>query len=147
MDVRKLTPFLSVSPQITAADVGTAAAMGFKTIICNRPANESEDQPDLAEIEKACELKGIVWHHQPVISGQITDEDVDAFAAYMAQVQGPVLAFCRSGARCTSLWALSEAANMAADSLLETAKSAGYDLTGLRPRLEAENLEKSSSKH
>ena len=84
MDVRKLTPFLSVSPQITAADVGTAATMGFKTIICNRPANESEDQPDLAEIEKACELKGIAWHHQPVISGQITDEDVDAFAAYMA---------------------------------------------------------------
>lgn len=142
MDVRKLTPFLSVSPQITATDVGTVASMGFKTIICNRPANESEDQPDLAEIQKACELEGIVWLHQPVISGKITDEDVDAFDDHLNQVEGPVLAFCRSGTRCTSLWALAEAAHMTADSLLETAKSAGYDLSGLRPRLEARSLEK-----
>lgn len=145
MDVRKLTPFLSVSPQITATDVGTAASMGFKTIICNRPANESEDQPDLAEIQKACELEGIVWLHQPVISGKITDEDVDAFDDHLNQVEGPVLAFCRSGTRCTSLWALAEAAHMTADSLLETAKSAGYDLSGLRPRLEARSLEKKSN--
>ncbi len=58
MDVRKLTPFLSVSPQIAVEDVGIAASMGFKTIVCNRPANESDDQPDLNDIAAACEAIG-----------------------------------------------------------------------------------------
>ena len=137
MDVRKLTPFLSVSPQIAVEDVGIAASMGFKTIVCNRPANESDDQPDLNDIAAACEGLGITYHHQPVISGNITDEDVLAFGAFMAEAQGPVLAFCRTGTRCTTLWALSESSHLDAATLLSTAKDAGYDLSGLGPRIEA----------
>ena len=137
MDLRKLTPFLSVSAQITAEDVGIAASMGFKTLICNRPENESEDQPEMQGIIDACEREGLAWHYQPVISGKVTDENAAEFGNLLKEVQGPVLAFCRTGTRCTTLWALSESHHLDTSTVLETAKQAGYDLAGLRPRLEA----------
>lgn len=145
MDLRKLTPFLSVSPQITAEEVGIAASMGFKTLICNRPENESEDQPEMQSIIDACERQGMAWHYQPVISGKVTDENAVNFGNLLKEVQGPVLAFCRTGTRCTTLWALSESHHLDVNAVLDTAKQAGYDLAGLRPRLEANH--KASNPH
>lgn len=137
MEIHQLTPFLSVSPQINAADVGLAAAKGFKSILCNRPEHESQDQPDMAEIQAAAERHGLAWHYQPVISGQITDEDVAQFQELMNNLQGPVLAFCRTGTRCCTLWALSEAHHLDADAILKAASQAGYDLSAQRERLQA----------
>ena len=48
MEIKRISPFLSVSPQIYAADIQRLAEQGFKTIINNRPDNESDDQPVLA---------------------------------------------------------------------------------------------------
>ena len=59
MDIHQLTPFISVCPQITAADVGLAASLGFKGIISNRPDGESEDQPANDAIRQACERHGL----------------------------------------------------------------------------------------
>ena len=137
MDIRQISHSLSVSPQISIQDVAIAAEMGFKSIICNRPANETEDQPDLDEIASACKKQGIAYHHQPVISGQITDQDVDAFEALFAGAEGPVLAFCRTGTRCATLWLLSESKHQDTQTLLATAKAAGYDLSNLVPRIQA----------
>lgn len=138
MEIHQLTPFLSVSPQITAADVGLAAAKGFKSIICNRPENESQDQPDMAGIRDAAERQGIAWHYQPVVSGQITDEDVTRFHELMNSLQGPVLAFCRTGTRCCTLWALSEAHHLSPAAILTAASAAGYDLSAQRERLQTQ---------
>lgn len=136
MEIHQLTPFLSVSPQITAADVGVAAAKGFKAIICNRPEKESQDQPDIQQIREAAERHGLDWHYQPVISGQITDADVEHFRDLMNRLKGPVLAFCRTGTRCSTLWALSEAPHLDADAILNTTAAAGYDLSAQRTRIE-----------
>ncbi|MBD3656238.1 bifunctional protein tyrosine phosphatase family protein/NAD(P)/FAD-dependent oxidoreductase [Marinobacter sp.] len=136
MDVRQLTPFLSVSPQMTAADVGLAASMGFKAIICNRPDQESHDQPANDEIRAAAERHGLIWHYQPVISGQITDEDVVRFREMMQTLHGPVLAFCRTGSRCSTLWALAEAPRLDVEAILKTTAAAGYDLTAQRDRIQ-----------
>lgn len=72
----------------------------------------------------------------PVVSGRISDEDVAAFRGLLDRVKGPVLAFCRTGTRSTTLWALAEAHHLDPEILLATAKAAGYDLTALQPRLE-----------
>ena len=44
--------------------------------------------------------------HVPVVSGQITEADVEDFRAAIAELPGPVFAYCRSGARCQNLWQL-----------------------------------------
>lgn len=134
--VKKLTPFLSVIGQIQTADMASVAASGFLTVINNRPDNESEGQPSNAELAAAAQASGLQYHYLPVVAGQITDQQISDFVQLMAQVKGPVLAFCRTGTRTTSLWALGEAQHLAPAAILDAAKLAGYDLTGLLPRLQ-----------
>ena len=133
----RLTPFLSVSPQVVETDLGIVAAQGFKSIVSNRPDGESEDQPGSAELAAAAERNGLDYRHLPVESGKVTDDDVADFAAALSELKGPVLAFCRTGTRSTTLWALSEAYHLAPEAVLSTTAAAGYDLEALRPRLEA----------
>lgn len=137
MKIAKLTPFLSVSPQIAEADLGALAAQGFRAVINNRPDHEAEGQPASAALAAAAERVGLEYQHVPVVSGSITDDDVAAFAAALDEVKGPVLAFCRTGTRSTTLWALAEARRLDPQAILATAAEAGYDLEALKPRLEA----------
>jgi sulfide:quinone oxidoreductase len=109
MDINTITPNLSVSPQITTADVEQLAQAGFKTIICNRPDGESADQPRFHEIEQAAQKLGLHTHFMPVETAKITEADGQAFGQLVHSVPGPVLAYCRSGTRCSILWNLSEA--------------------------------------
>ncbi|GGY49307.1 bifunctional protein tyrosine phosphatase family protein/NAD(P)/FAD-dependent oxidoreductase [Parvularcula lutaonensis] len=137
MDLRFVAPDLSVSPQITPSDVGVAASQGFKSIIINRPDGEGNDQPTSAQLMEAAKRHGIEARFIPVESGKVTDADVAAFKAAMLELPAPVLAFCRTGTRSVTLWALSQAGHLSVDAILKTASDAGYDLEGLRPRLEA----------
>lgn len=137
MDIKRLTSEIAVSPQIAASDLDEIAALGFKTIVNNRPDGEEFAQPGSDEIEAAALAKGLSYRHLPVISGAVSEADGDAFAALLAEVEKPVLAYCRSGARCTMLWALAQASGgQATDDILSTARQAGYQLDGLRPVLE-----------
>lgn len=137
MDLKRISPFFTVSPQLSVPDIGAAASQGFKAIINNRPDGESDDQPRSEEIEAAARASGLDYVHVPVVGGKISDTDIDAFTRAMDTVTGPVLAFCRTGTRSTTLWALSEARHMAPEALIGAAQDAGYDLSGLRGRLEA----------
>ena len=47
-----------------------------------------------------------------------------------------MLAFCRSGTRSTTLWALAQAGGGNADAVITAAAQAGYDVSGLRGILE-----------
>jgi len=136
MQIKPVAPFLSVSPQLGVNDVGIAAAQGFKTIINNRPDGEGEEQPRSEEIAAAAARHGLQYRHIPVVSGELTDRNVDAFREAMAEVQGLVLAFCRTGTRSISLWALSEAHHLDSAAILKAAAAAGYDLSALEPRLQ-----------
>lgn len=136
MDIRPLTPSLSVSAQIAAGDVDTLRAQGFQAIINNRPDQEGEGQPSSAEIEAAARQCGLDYRHIPVTPGQLTDEKVAAFRGALDELKGPVLAFCRTGSRSASLWALAEAHRVDPTLLLKATTAAGYDLSGLRVRLE-----------
>lgn len=72
----------------------------------------------------------------PVISGKVTDGDVEAFTAALDELERPVLSFCRTGTRSTRLWALFQGSRLNPDAVLKAAAAAGYDLEALRPRLE-----------
>ncbi len=139
--VKKITPFLSVIGQIQPSDMASVASSGFVTVINNRPDQEGDDQPTSAELAAAAQASGLQYHHLPVVAGQISDQDISDFAQLLAQVKGPVLAFCRTGTRSSSLWALSEAHHLEPSAILTAAQSAGYDLSGLLPRLQQRSSE------
>lgn len=133
MQIHPLAAQLSVAAQIDVADIASLAAQGFRSIINNRPDGEAGGQPSNAALEKAAHQAGLQWRHIPVVPGQLQDAQVHAFTAALAELPAPVLAFCRSGTRSTTLWALQ--ADGPADAILQAAHAAGYDLSPLRPRL------------
>lgn len=137
MDIKTIAPDLSVSPQITAQDVGIAASQGFRSLIINRPNDEAGDQTDHTVIEEAARRHGLDVRYVPVVAGKVTDADVEAFDKAMHELPAPALAYCRTGTRSATLWALSQAGHLSTDAILKTASSAGYDLSGLRARLDA----------
>lgn len=142
MQPAKLTPNLSVAPQVTEKDLEEAAAAGFKIIINNRPDGEAPDQPRSEALAAAAKRLGLEYRHIPVVPGQVSVEQVESFTAALTETPGPALAFCRTGTRSTTLWALASARHLAPDAILSTAAGAGYNLEALRPRLEAASQNK-----
>ncbi len=136
MEIKKISPFLSVSPQIYPAHMERLAAMGFKTLINNRPDNETDDQPLVKELTAEAARHGMVLLSIPVIPGKITDQNVKEFGDELRRVKGPVLVYCRSGMRSTSLWALHEARHMDSDVLISFAATIGYDLSPQKDHLD-----------
>ena len=134
MQAHRLTDQLSVAAQIHADDIATIAHRGFRSIVNNRPDAEAPGQPGNAELELAAQQAGLGWRYLPVLSGQFTQAQVQSFAEALDELPGPVLAFCRSGTRCSALWALQ--ADGAVDDILATTRAAGYDLSMLRSWLE-----------
>lgn len=132
---KRLSDRLSVTPQIDPTDMQALAAAGFRSVISNRPDGEEPNQPDWATIERAAHDAGMEARHIPVTPGAITDEDAARFGAALDELPGPIVGFCRTGARSTSLWALSNADQRPADELIRTAADAGYDIAALRDRL------------
>ena len=135
MELRQLTDQLSVSEQLNVEDITAVLAAGIKTVICNRPDNEGEGQPASDAIRQACEAQGIKWHYMPVNPKEFSDEQGAQFGELLKSVEAPTLAFCRTGTRCTNLWALSQAGAQPLDEILACAKGAGYDISGLSERV------------
>ncbi|UTP71809.1 bifunctional protein tyrosine phosphatase family protein/NAD(P)/FAD-dependent oxidoreductase [Alteromonas sp. LMIT006] len=135
MDIKILTKDLSVSPQITIDDVRTLAEMGFKSLVCHRPDGEGADQVNFAEIQSIAEELGLQAVHQPVTSGKVTDEDAQTFKQLMSDLPKPMFAYCRTGTRCTTVWSLAQATEMSTVEILQTAKNAGYDMSGVVRRI------------
>jgi|SRR5271165_281839 len=136
MELRKLTDSLFVSGQIEPAEVPLLAAQGIRALICNRPDGESPEQPTAKAIEEAAAAHGIEIVYQPVVSSSISDADVEAFGKALETLPGPMLAYCRSGTRCTILWALSEAGKRPLQDILLRTMRAGYDMSPIVSRLE-----------
>lgn len=109
MEIKKIDAVFSVAPQITATDLEAVRDAGFRTILCNRPDGEGSDQPPFDEIAEAARKLGLDALYQPVIGSQLGAEEAKAFDALFDAAPKPVLAYCRSGARCTMLWSLSQA--------------------------------------
>lgn len=90
---------LSASPQISPADVITAKAAGFRSILGNRPDGEAADQPPFAAIAREAAQLGLQSRYVPIVLGKMSDEDIAAFKAAVAELPKPILAYCGSGRR------------------------------------------------
>lgn len=133
MRINRLTDNISVSPQLLPAEMPAVAQAGFKTVINNRPDGEEPGQPAIADIKTAVQAAGMAFIDIPFTAGMQTAEDVQAFAKALAGSEGPILAYCRSGTRSTTVWAMSQAGQLSADEIITAAAGAGYDLSPMRP--------------
>ncbi|WP_429861200.1 beta-lactamase hydrolase domain-containing protein [Achromobacter ruhlandii] len=85
------------------------AAPGHKGFIINRPDFEvGPAQPPAADVSKAAAAAGRKIEYQPVVGSAMTAADVVRFAELLRTLPGPVLAYCRTGTRCTNLFAAAQ---------------------------------------
>lgn len=126
-----------VSPQIEPYQIAEIAEKGFVKIICNRPDVEVPEWYSSSVMEKLAEEAGIDFEVLELTHQTMTLENVKKQRAFFIDVNGPVLAYCASGTRCSVIWAMGEAVSGTEISvILEKTQSAGYDLTGLQPTLQ-----------
>ncbi|QBF32560.1 TIGR01244 family sulfur transferase [Thalassococcus sp. S3] len=137
MDIRHITPQYAVSPQIAAEDVPALVEAGFTTVICNRPDPEIPPTHYAEVIEAAAKAAGVDFHVLALTHETMTPENVARQRKLIEDAEGPVLAYCASGTRCSVVWALGQAGTLSADDILAATRAAGYNLDGLRPALEA----------
>ena len=135
MDIKALTPHLSITPQVMVAELEAVAQMGFKAIICNRPDGEGPDQPSFSEMEQAALAHGLQMRYLPAESGKVRDEDGKAFGELLATLPAPVLAYCRTGMRSTTMWALSQSGITPLPQILEASQRVGFDMKALVQRI------------
>jgi len=109
MEIRRVNDDFAVAGQIGPEAVADIAAAGYKSIVCNRPDTEDGAVPHDA-VEQAARAAGIEFRFLPVVSGAITDEEVQEMSAILASLPAPVLAYCRTGGRCMNLYAMVQAA-------------------------------------
>jgi sulfide:quinone oxidoreductase len=108
MNLTPLSREVSVRPQLLPHEVADVAAAGFRGIINNRPDHEAPDQPSSEQIEAEAKRHGLAYWHIPIVPGQATEKAARAFAAAVREAGGPVVAFCRTGNRSTSLWKMTQ---------------------------------------
>ena len=105
LPLQALTSDICAAPQLTPEAMAEAAAMGFKSVVNNRPDFEhGPDQPTSAAIQAAAEAAGLQYRHLPVAGGYQSPEEIAAFAQLLEELPRPLLVFCRSGARSTRLF-------------------------------------------
>lgn len=135
MIIRPINDQLAVADQLEVHDLSTVKAEGFASVVCNRPDEEGEPHATADDMAaKAAEL-GLEFRYLPVNGAMITDEDVAGQAALLAELPKPILTYCRSGARCAKLWALSESGKQDVNTLVEAVDKTGLSIVDIAHRL------------
>ena len=135
MTPRHLTPDLAVAPQIEPEDFDALAQAGFATVIANRPDAEVEPAQRSDVMAERAAKAGLAYHYLPIVPGQLGRDQIERFRQILDNSPGPVLAYCRSGTRSATAWALGQAGDRPADEILTAGRNAGYDLSHLAPVL------------
>lgn len=104
MDIRKIDDTVSVSGQIFPDELQELADLGFKTVICNRPDGEAMDQPSYEDVAAAAKTAGLETEYIPVVPGLAGQAEVEALRTALGEKDGPILLYCRSGARSGALY-------------------------------------------
>lgn len=105
LPIRAVAPDVCVAPQLTPEAMTEVAAMGFKSVVNNRPDFEhGPNQPSNHSIAAAAVAAGLEYRFLPVGGAYQSPEEVAAFAQLLAELPRPLLVFCRSGARSTRLF-------------------------------------------
>lgn len=103
--LRQIAADVCVAPQLEPAAMAELAAMGFKSVVNNRPDfEEGPHQPTSAQVQAAAQAAGLAYAHLPVQPAYQSPEEIARMAELLASLPRPLVAFCRSGTRSGKLY-------------------------------------------
>ena len=103
MDIDKLSPELAVCGQVLPRDMPQIHALGYRTVICNRPDGEAEEQPLYESVAAAAVASGLRTHYVPVPQTGPEAEQIETLKDIWTGVEKPALFYCRTGGRSRAL--------------------------------------------
>lgn len=107
LPITKLSSDFYYTSQISVADITDIEILGYKTIVNNRPDGEGGvNQPSSSQLKDEAERHGLQYFYIPFVPGGITQDHVLQFRNIMASAPKPVLGFCMSGKRASSLYCM-----------------------------------------
>ena len=107
--ITKQSEEFSSASQIGIEDIAEIARLGFKTIINNRPDHEGGDaQPTSDQLKIVAQSIGLNYFYIPVIPNNIQSTQIEEFKIAYQNAEKPVLGFCRTGNRATSILKLAQ---------------------------------------
>jgi len=126
----KLSDNFSSNMQIAVSDLSAVKALGFLTVINNRPDGEENDQPSNADFADAAAELGLEYYFIPINLNTIGEAEIDKMQSVLANSSAPVFSFCRTGNRCTILWSILSIRQDVEhiEKYLEQAANAGFDM-------------------
>lgn len=104
MQVRRINGMFSIANQVDVRSIKSLAEAGYKTLICNRPDDESDDFDTFDTIAQVARSLGLTPVYLPVALSGATSETQDAFDELIMECPKPIVAYCRSGTRSATLW-------------------------------------------
>lgn len=101
---RALTSTVSVTGQMTTSKFQQLIQQGFKSVIVNRPDQETGNSVTVSQLRSIAEKSQVSVIYQPVVSGQLSQANIEEFARYYNELPKPILMVCRSGTRSAALF-------------------------------------------
>ncbi|HBD23871.1 MAG TPA: TIGR01244 family phosphatase [Oceanospirillaceae bacterium] len=111
MAVIPVTNDFGVAPQLLAADMAAVKALGYTTVINNRPDGEPGHPSSNKDLQAAAEAEGLNYFYAPIFGMNFPAETVAEVQAILEN-HDKVLAFCRSGTRSVNVWARAQTADV-----------------------------------
>jgi len=127
MKLQQLTNDIYICDQIELLDIEQFIGLGIKTIINNRPDQEIKMPLSVAVAEKSKEF-GINYYYLPIEPNGYTSNNIESITAILNESFKPVIAYCRTGNRSTSLWAKSQQSILGRETVIKKAKKIGFDI-------------------
>ena len=92
---------------------------------------DSTDQPLSGEIEITAKRAGMGISCLPVAPGKASDQQAHESGALLTSQPAPVLAYCRTGMRSVTMWAMARKDRLLPAAIVALAREAGYDLQSI----------------
>ncbi len=101
---KALNTQVSVSGQMTTAKFRDLLQDDFKSVIVNRPDQETGNLVSVNQLRNIAEQSHVGVIYQPINAGKVFQTDVVEFAKYYHELPKPILMICRSGSRSSVLF-------------------------------------------
>ena len=136
---RQLTGDVSVSGQITVADVKALRDKGFRTIVNMRPDSEAPEHAKYPEMQGAAQAAGLGYSYIPLKKGAPMPATApEALGSVLTRLPKPVLLFEETPERPAKVWALAEASRsggLDAAAITQAVKAAGFSADDIAPQI------------
>jgi uncharacterized protein (TIGR01244 family) len=138
--LKRLSDDVSVTGQITTAEVPALRAAGFRTIVNMRVDNEAPGQPNYAQMMNAVQDAKLGSGYVPLRKGPLAPVQIESLMSTLSRLPKPALLYGEPPEHVARAWALAEASKpdgLDAATILAAVKSVGPSTENIDAQVES----------